>query len=55
MKTLEAHRLIFSSDYPDLDSVSAALDTLLKNNIEQLNWAGFDYKPIVIFNWLYGS
>ena len=50
MKTLETHRLIFSSDYPDLDSVSAALDTLLKNNIEQLNWAGFVYKPIVRFS-----
>ncbi len=42
--------LIFSSDYPDLDSVSAALDTFVKNNIDQLNWAGFDYKPIVRFS-----
>jgi len=50
MKTLKAHKLIFSSDYPDLDSVSAALDALWKNNIDQLNWEGFDYKPIVRFS-----
>jgi hypothetical protein len=50
MKTLEAHKLIFSSDYPDLDSVSDTLDTLMRNSIEQLNWAGFDYMPIVRFS-----
>jgi hypothetical protein len=53
MKTLEAHKLIFSSDYPDLDSVSAALDTVGKNNIEQINWKGFDYKPEVAFSIAY--
>ncbi len=50
MKTLEAHKLIFSSDYPDLDSVSEALDRLQKNNIDQLNWKSFDYKPEVTFS-----
>ncbi len=53
MKTLEAHKLVFSSDYPDLDSVSAALDTVGKNNIEQFNWKGFDYKPEVAFSIAY--
>jgi hypothetical protein len=50
MKTLEAHKLIFSSDYPDLDSVSLALDTLAKNNIDQLNWTSYIYKPIARFS-----
>lgn len=45
MKTLEAPRLEFDTDNPDLDSVSAALDNVKKNYIDQINWEDFNYKP----------
>jgi hypothetical protein len=50
MKTLEVQRLEFDNDYPDLDSVSAALDNVEKNNIDQINWADFSYKPKAAFS-----
>jgi hypothetical protein len=50
MKTIEAHRLEFDTDYPDLDLVSSALDNVEKNNIDQINWAEFSYKPEAAFS-----
>jgi len=50
MKSIEAHRLEFDTEYPDLDSVSDALDRLQKNSIDQVNWKSFDYKPEVAFS-----
>ena len=50
MKSIEAHRLESDTEYPDLDSVSEALDRLQKNNIDQVNWKSFDYKPEVTFS-----
>ncbi|MCU0462062.1 MAG: carbohydrate-binding family 9-like protein [Bacteroidales bacterium] len=50
MKTLKARKLQFNAEYPDLESVSAALDNLAKNNIDQINWEGLIYKPDVRFS-----
>jgi len=50
MKTIEVHRLEFNTDYPDLDSVSSALDNVEKNKIDQINWADFSYKPETAFS-----
>lgn len=50
MKSIGAHRLEFDTEYPDLDSVSEALDRLQKNRIDQVNWKSFDYKPEASFS-----
>lgn len=50
MKILEAQRLEFDTDNPDLDSVSAALDNVKKNYIDQINWEDFSYKPEAAFS-----
>jgi hypothetical protein len=50
MKNIEASYLLFNSDFPDLDSVSAALDSVEKNKIDQINWADFIYKPEAAFS-----
>jgi hypothetical protein len=50
MKALEVLRLEFDSDYPDLDLVSARLNGLKRNHIDQLNWESFSYKPEVLFS-----
>jgi len=50
MKSIDAPLLEFDAEYPDLDSVSEALDRLQKNNIDKINWKSFDYKPEVKFS-----
>jgi len=50
MNIIEASCLLFKSDFPDLDSVSAALDSIEKNKIDQINWADFSYKPEAAFS-----
>ncbi|MCX6335632.1 MAG: carbohydrate-binding family 9-like protein [Bacteroidia bacterium] len=55
MKTLEAGRLEFDSEHPDPDSVSARLDGLKRNHIDQLNWESFSYKPEAAFSIGYTS
>ena len=50
MKTLEVHSLEFDTEYPDLNSVSEALDRLQKKMIDQVNWKRFDYKPEAAFS-----
>lgn len=50
MKTIEVPCLLFNSDFPDMDSVSAALDNVEKNNIDHINWADFSYKPETAFS-----
>jgi hypothetical protein len=51
MKTLEVHKLEFSTKFPDLDEVSEKIDNLqIKYRVEEINWKEFDYKPEVSFS-----
>jgi hypothetical protein len=49
MKTLNATFLEFGAETPPLKDVSAILDSLERNRIEQINWNPFPYKPDVSF------
>lgn len=50
MEIVEALKLDFSTEYPDLDEVSEKLDKLKKNRIGNVNWPAYDYKPEVEFS-----
>lgn len=50
MKTLKITRLEFDTDHPDINIVSARLDNLKRNHIDQINWEEFVYKPEADFS-----
>jgi len=50
VKTLEVNKVEFQSVYPGLDDISEKLDSLgIRNQVGELNWKEFDYKPDVNF------
>jgi hypothetical protein len=50
VKTLEVTKLEFESEFPGLDDISGKLDSLdNRNQIGEVNWKEFCYKPYVSF------
>ena len=48
---LKVKKLEFSTNYPDLEAVSARLDKLdTREHIEMINWKDYNYKPEVTFS-----
>lgn len=51
MKVLKVNKLKFSESYPELDEISDRLDNLeVRNQIGEINWENFGYKPDVAFS-----
>jgi hypothetical protein len=51
MKTLNIRKIEFTSEYPTLNEISKKLDVLnSRNQIKEINWKDFDYKPEVTFS-----
>jgi hypothetical protein len=51
MKTLNIRKIEFTSEYPALDEISKKFDELnIRNQIKEINWKDFDYKPEVTFS-----
>lgn len=51
MKTLNIRKIEFTSEYPTLDEISKKIDVLnVRNQIKEINWKDFDYKPEVTFS-----
>jgi hypothetical protein len=56
MKVAEVKYIQFETPFPDLDVISAALETQkIKHSIDTINWKGYDYKPEVKFSIAYGE
>lgn len=54
MKIIEVKKETFKEKYPDLNEVSARLDSHRQGElIDNINWKNFDYKPDVSFNIAY--
>lgn len=49
MNVIEAKRIEFDEEYPDLEKISARLDKTLKNRIQTINWKDYSYKPDISF------
>ena len=50
MKTLEAIKLDFDNEIPDLNTISRRLDGLSRNSIDHINWESFSYIPEAAFS-----
>jgi hypothetical protein len=56
VKILEINKLEFETKYPGLDDISEKLDSLnIRNQIGEVNWKSFDYKPEVSFTIAYNN
>jgi len=56
MNVAEVKKIRFDTPFPDLDTISAALDRLKeRHHIDTLNWKGYNYKPPVEFAIAYGD
>jgi len=56
MNIAEVKKIRFDTPFPDLDTISAALDRLKeRHHIDTLNWKGYNYKPPVEFAIAYGD
>ncbi len=56
MKAIEVNKLETGSDFPEMETISAGLDSLPgRYRIDILNWEEFQYKPDVAFTIAYGK
>jgi hypothetical protein len=51
MKALNVRKIEFATEYPTIEAISKKFDKLnIRNQIEEINWKDFDYKPEAAFS-----